>query len=147
MKKVLLEIMTSDGQIQKGIVEMVPCSCTPLYLYCKLDEGVKRNCLVLDDWGDVKISNIEYIKPYLVDTEEVPTPIDNTPKGEKFHRSSIIADGVSTVIPEGKHIYTKEELDSLSEEGLEEVAEQFGIDTFELFDHGIIEAILERQKV
>lgn len=147
MKKVLLKVMTRDGQIQEGIVEMVPCSCTPLYLYCKLDEGVKRNCLVLDDAGDVKINNIEYVKPYLIDTEEVPTHHDDTPKGEKFHRSAIITAGVSTIIPQKQHIYTKEELDSLNEDELEEVAELFGIDNCQtLFDHEIIEAILELQK-
>ena len=119
MKKVLLKVMTRDGQIQEGIVEMVPCSCTPLYLYCKLDEGVKMNCLVLDDAGDVKISNIEYVKPYMIDTEEVPTQQDDTPKGEKFHRSAVIK---------------------------ENIAKLFSIDFDELFDSEIIDSILELQK-
>ena len=146
MKKVLLEIMTIDGHIQGGIVEMVPASCTPLYLYCKLDEGVKRNCLVLDNNGDVKTSHIEYVKPYMIDTEEVPTQHDDTPKGEKFHRSAIITAGVSNIIPQKQHIYTKEELDSLDVEELEDVADEFGIDTLKLFDHELIKAILEKQK-
>lgn len=146
MKKVLLKVMTKEGQIQEGIVEMVPGSCNSIYLYCRLDEGVKKNDAVLDKDGDVKTSNIEYVKPYIVDTEEVPTQQDDTPKGEKFHRSTIIKDVVSTVTTEEKHIYTKEELDSLNEDELEKVAELFGIDTIELFNHEIIEAILELQK-
>lgn len=146
MKKVLLKVMTKSGQIQEGILEMVPGSCTYSYLYCKLDEGVKKNCLVLDTDGDVQTSKIEYVKPYIVDTDE-PTVSEETTssKGEKFHRSSIIKDE-PTVIAEEKHIYTKDELDSLDEEGLEEVADLFGIDTLELFDHEIIEAILEKQE-
>ena len=147
MKKVLLKVMTKSGHIQEGIVEIVPRSCNSNWLHCNCDEGVDRNCNVLDSEYEIYTRDIEMIKPYLVDTEEVPTPIDNTPKGEKFHRSAIITDGISTVIPEEKHIYTKVELDSLSEEELEEIADQFKIDTFELFDHEIIEAILERQKV
>lgn len=147
MKKVLLKVMTKAGHIQEGIVEMVPRGCNSSWLHCNCDEGVDRNCNVLDSEYEIHTRDIEMIKPYLVDTEEVPTPIDNTPKGEKFHRSAIINDGVPTVTTEGKHIYTKGELDSLSEEELEEIADQFNIDTFELFNHEIIEAILERQKV
>lgn len=147
MKKVLLKVMTKAGHIQEGIVEMVPRGCNSSWLHCNCDEGVDRNCNVLDSEYEIHTIDIEMIKPYLVDTEEVPTPIDNTPKGEKFHRSAIINDGVPTVTTEGKHIYTKGELDSLSEEELEEIADKFKIETFELFDHEIIEAILERQRV
>lgn len=147
MKKVLLKVMTKTGHIQEGIVEIVPRSCNSYWLHCNCDEGVDRNCDVLDSEYEIYTRDIEVIKPYLVDTEEVLTPIDNTPKGEKFHRSSIINDGVSTVIPEEQHIYTKEELDSLSVGELEEIADQFNIDTFGLFDHEVIKSILERQKV
>ena len=146
MKKVLLKVMNKDGQIQEGILEIVPRGCNSSYLNCKLDEGVKKNCLVLDEDGDIKISHIEYVKPYMVDTDEATVSEETTSsKGEKFHRSSIIKDE-ATVIAEEKHIYTKDELDSLDEDELEEIADLFGIVTLELFDHEIIEAILEKQE-
>jgi len=146
MKKVLLKVMTKEGHIQEGIVEMVSGGCNSNWLHCNCDEGVDRNCNVLDAEYEIHTREIEMIKPYIFDTEEVPTQRDETQKGEKFHRSAIIKDGVPTVTTEEKHIYTKEELDSLNEDELEKVAELFGIDTMELFNHEIIEAILELQK-
>lgn len=73
MKKVLLKVMTKSGHIQEGIVEIVPRGCNSNWLHCNCDEGVDRNCNVLDSEYEIYTRDIEMIKPYLVDTEEVIT--------------------------------------------------------------------------
>lgn len=90
MKKVLLKVMTKEGHIQEGIVEMVPRGCFSNWIRCNCDEGVDRNCNVLDSEYEIHTRDIEMIKPYMIDTGEVPTQHDDTTKGEKFRRSAII---------------------------------------------------------